>query len=198
MGKLIDGVWVTDDVAAAGPDGQWRRAESVLRAWVTEDGPYRPEPGRYHLYAAWNCPWAHRALILRAVMGLEEAIGVSFARPRRTDQGWVFSPPGSGDGFEDALFGSAALHQVYTRAEPGYTGRVTVPVLFDEQTGRIVSNESSEIARMFGTVFRPLGTRDAEPVPDGRVAEIDAWNARIHRDLNNGVYRAGFASTQAA
>ena len=196
MGRMIDGQWFTDDAQApqVAADGSWQRTPSVVRGWIgTADLPVAA--GRYHLYAAWNCPWAHRVLLTRAVMGLEAAIPVSFAAPRRTDEGWVFDP---GAGYVDRVHGFDALHQVYASGEPGYTGRVTVPLLWDLQQARLVSNESADIVRMLATGFRGLATRDIDLLPEDRVAEIDAWNARIHASLNNGVYRAGFAETQAA
>lgn len=210
MGRMIDGAWVTDEDFAArssnGADGSWQRTPAVLRDWVTRDGrlpadgvpddvasdgesealPY--EPGRYHLYGAINCPWAHRVALARTVLGLEGAVGLSNCAPRRTDQGWVFDPAA---GYRDDLHGASALHELYRRSDPRYSGRVTTPVLWDRRRERIVSNESADILRMMTTqmsdgALYPRGMRDA----------IDALSARLHRDLNNGVYRAGFASAQ--
>lgn len=200
MGMLLDGVWRSDaEVARTDPDGAWRRAPAQLRSWITQDGKagptgqggYTPAPGRYHLYAAWNCPWAHRALLARVELGLEDAIDVSMVAPRRTDQGWVFDPA---RGFEDALFSANALHEVYSRGKPDYTGRVTVPLLWDRATGTIVSNESADIVRMLNDGF---GGR-IDLYPEALRSRIDAWNDRIYPKLNNGVYRAGFATSQAA
>lgn len=191
MGVMIDGRYVAEDT---GPDttsgGAFRRAAATIRNRIDAGGPHPPEPGRYHLYAAWNCPWAHRALLARAILGLEDAITVAFARPRRTDQGWVFDTDGP---FSDAERGVAALHEVYSAHPTPYTGRVTVPILWDRAAGMIVSNESADIVRMFGAFGRgpdlyPAALRD----------RIDDWNARIYPGLNNGVYRAGFARTQEA
>ncbi len=191
MGVMIDGVYHTDD---PGPDttegGEFKRAEAKIRDWVTTDGPFLPEAGRYHLYVAWNCPWAHRALITREVLGLQDAISVSYARPRRTDQGWVFDENGE---YSDPEMGVSAIHQVYARQTPGYTGRCTMPVLWDRETRQIVSNESADVIRMllaFGT--------GPDLYPEHLRDEIDRWNARIYPNLNNGVYRAGFARTQEA
>ncbi len=187
---MLDGRYLEDD---PGPDtqagGAFERAKSTIRNWITPDGPFTPDAGRYHLYAAWNCPWAHRVLLTRAVLGLEEGISVSVARPRRTDQGWVFDEDGA---FADQVLGVASLHEVYARQKPGYTGRITVPALWDRKTGQIVSNESADLVRMLGA----FGGRDLYPM---RLRpQIDAWNDRIYPGLNNGVYRAGFARTQAA
>ncbi len=191
MGVMVDGVYHVED---PGPDttlgGAFERAAATIRDWIAPDGPFAPDPGRYHLYVAWNCPWAHRALLTRAILGLEDAIGVSYARPRRSDQGWVFDAEGA---FADACLGVRAVHQVYARQSPGYTGRLTVPVLWDRQTEQIVSNESADIVRMLGQFGR-----GPDLWPAGLTPEIDAWNAQIYRSVNNGVYRAGFARTQAA
>ncbi len=191
MGVMIDGVYEVED---PGPDtskgGEFRRAASTIRDWITPEGTFAPDAGRYHLYAAWNCPWAHRALLARVILGLEDVISVSHARPRRTEQGWVFDPDGP---FSDPLLSVASLHEVYARQNPAYTGRITVPVLWDRKTGRIVSNESADIVRM-------LGSFDSGPdlCPDHLRADIESWNERIYRTFNNGVYRAGFARTQEA
>jgi putative glutathione S-transferase len=191
MGVMIDGIYNADD---PGPDttegGHFKRAEAKIRDWITTDGPYTPDPGRYHLYVAWNCPWAHRALLARTVLGLEDAISVSYARPRRTDQGWVYDTEGE---YSDPELGVTAVHQVYARQRPGYTGRLTVPVLWDRKTEQIVSNESADIIRMFG-----LFGRGPDLYPEAHRAQIDAWNDRIYATVNNGVYRAGFARTQQA
>ena len=192
MGVMIEGRYQVED---PGPDttiqGTYERAKSTLRHWITPDGPFKPEAGRYHLYVAWNCPWAHRTLLVRAVLGLRDAISVSVARPRRTDQGWVFDTQGT---FADPLLRSTALHEVYARQRPDYTGRITVPVLWDKATGQIVSNESADIVRMLSLAFD--STRRL--VPAHLEADIDHWNAMIHTRVNNGVYRAGFARTQEA
>lgn len=191
MGVMIDGTYHADD---PGPDtsegGRFKRAESKIRDWITPDGPFTPDPGRYHLYVAWNCPWAHRSLLARTILGLEDAISVSFARPRRTDQGWVYDADGE---YADRELGVSAVHEVYARQRPGYTGRLTVPVLWDRQTEQIVSNESADIVRMFGAFGRGP---DLYPEPHRK--KIDAWNDLIYATVNNGVYRAGFARTQEA
>ena len=187
---MLDGEYLTED---PGPDtqagGAFQRAKSTLRDWITAGGPFTPDAGRYHLYGAWNCPWAHRVLLTRAVLGLEDAISVSIAKPRRTDQGWVFDAEGA---YADPELGALSLHEVYARQAPPYTGRITVPVLWDRQTGQIVSNESADMVRMLGA----FGGHDL--YPEMLRPDIDAWNERIYSGLNNGVYRAGFARTQAA
>lgn len=190
MGVMINGAYRVDD---PGPDttegGEFRRAASNIRDWIDPDGAFLPEVGRYHLYAAWNCPWAHRALLARTLLGLEDAITVAFARPRRTEDGWVFDEAGE---YADPVLGARAVHEVYSRQTPPYTGRLTVPVLWDKVTGRIVSNESADILRMLGAFGGP------DLYPEQHRRDIDTWNDRIYRTLNNGVYRAGFARTQAA
>ena len=200
MGLMIDGVYHAEDPGAdTTAQGAFRRADSTIRNWITRDGRagptgaggFTPDPGRYHLYLAWNCPWAHRAFLTRMIKWLEDAITVSFARPRRTEDGWVFDHDGP---YADPLMGARALHEVYARHDQPYTGRVTVPVLWDRESGRIVSNESADIVQMLDAAF------DGGPSlrPDDLAADIDAWNALIYPTLNNGVYRAGFARTQAA
>ena len=196
MGMLMNGVWTDDsDVVRTDPTGEWKRTPSVYRNWITSHGGDRfvAEPGRYHLYAAWNCPWAHRALLARVALGLKDMISVSFVAPRRTRQGWVFSGE-----YADDLFGADALHQVYTRGHADYTGRVTVPLLWDRKTETAVSNESADIVRMLNQSFGPLVEGAPGLYPEELRPEIDAWNDRIHPGLNNGVYRTGFASTQEA
>lgn len=158
----------------------------------TGEGGFDAAAGRYHLYVAWNCPWAHRTLILRVVKRLEGLIGVSGTRPERTDQGWVFDAGGE---FGDRLFGSAALHEVYARGAPGFSGRVTVPVLYDRVGDRVVNNESADIVRMLNGAFADIGPESPDFYPDDLRPAIDEWNALIHQDLNKAVYRAGFART---
>ena len=199
MGGMIDGTYFAEDPA---PDtdaaGEFKRARADIRHWITRDGAsgptgghgFTPEPGRYHLYVAWNCPWAHRALLARVLLGLQDAITLSYARPRRTEDGWVFDKDGE---FADPELGATALHQVYSRQSPAYTGRITVPVLWDRLTQQIVSNESAVIVRMLGA-FR----QGPDLCPDRLRPDIDRWNGLIYRTVNNGVYRAGFARTQAA
>lgn len=205
MGMLIDGVW-TDrwyDTGATG--GAFRRENARFRNWVTPDGAPGPsgtggfaaESGRYHLYVSYACPWAHRTLILRAIKGLEAHVGVSVVHPDMLGNGWEFRTdfPGTTG---DALHGARYLHQVYTRAVPQASGRVTVPVLWDRATDTIVSNESAEILRMFNAAFDGLTGNTLDFWPVDLRAALEPVNARIYDTLNNGVYKAGFATTQAA
>ncbi len=203
MGTMIDGVYFAEEPPQESRDGAFRRAPSVVRNWLTPDGGAGPTgeggfaavPGRYHLYAAWNCPWAHRALLARRLKGLDDIIDASFARPQRTDQGWVFDAEGA---FADKLHGAAALHEVYARSAENYTGRVTVPLVVDTKTGRAVSNESADIVRIFNSAFAGAGASGPDLYPASRAEAIEGWNARIYQSVNNGVYRAGFARTQDA
>lgn len=204
MGLLVDGRWhdVWYDTAATG--GRFVRKDSAFRHWVTLDGAPGPsgeggfvaQAGRYHLYVSLACPWAHRTLIMRALKGLEGVISLSVVNWVMLEQGWTFDPaPGV---IADPIHAAAQLHQVYTAADPAYTGRVTVPVLWDRQRATIVSNESSEILRMFNSAFDGVGARPGDYSPAELLGEIDAINARIYDTLNNGVYKAGFATTQHA
>ena len=196
MGQMLDGRWVDD--AALGvirADGSWTRAPSIIRHQIGEEAEFPAVPGRYRLYAAWNCPWAHRVLLTRALLGLDEAIPVSFVAPARTDQGWVFDPEA---GYTDNLLGKAALHEVYAAGDPEYTGRVTVPLVYDTVTGILVSNESADLVRMLPRAFAGVGRRPLDLYPPALRPEIDRWNEQIHAKLNNGVYRAGFAESQSA
>lgn len=206
MGVMIEGKWTTDEGASAlsFADGRFQRAPSVIRNWVTPDGApgstgeggFKAEPNRYHVFVSLSCPWAHRMLIFRVLKGLTDMIPVSVTLPRRTDQGWVFD--NSSDRFRDKCLGKEALWEVYAVGHPGYTGRVTVPVLFDTLSRRIVSNESADIVRMLNGAFDQVGASSADYYPQALRPEIDALNDRIYRTVNNGVYRAGFARTQEA
>ena len=205
MGQLVNGRWepVWYDTATTG--GAFRRSTTGFRNWVTADGSagptgtggYAAESGRYHLYVSYACPWAHRTLILRALKGLAPHIGLSVVHPDMLAEGWTFGTdfPGTTG---DALFGLPFLRDLYTSAVPDVSGRVTVPVLWDRQSKSIVSNESSEIIRMFNSAFDGLtgDGKDYWPVP--LRAKIEELNTRIYDEVNNGVYKAGFATTQAA
>ncbi len=203
MGMLVDGVWkpVWYDTEKTG--GRFVREPSRFRDWITADGTPGPsgrsfpaEPGRYHLYVSYACPWAHRTLIVRALEGIESLVGLSVVHPFMGEHGWTFEP---GDGvIPDPEFGVRYLYELYQRADPHYTGRVTVPVLWDRKTKTIVNNESSEILRMFDTAFDGLGARGETLRPPDLADEIDRWNERIYPTVNDGVYRTGFATTQAA
>lgn len=204
MGVMIEGVYhVEDDPMPTSQSGEWQRSKSVVRNWITPhgspgptgEGGYPAEADRYHLFVAWNCPWAHRALLARVLKKLEGMIGISVALPRRTDQGWVFADEGE---HADRLLGISSVHELYSRGVDGYTGRITVPVLWDRKTGTMVSNESADIVRMLNDAFSTLAPAAPDLYPDELRAEIDAWNDLIYRTVNNGVYRAGFASTQEA
>ncbi len=204
MGFLSDGVWQTGEEREVDPQGRFNRPEAAFRNWVTPDG--RPGPtghdgfaaarNRYHLYVSLACPWAHRTLIVRALKGLEEIIAVSVTHWLMADQGWTFLP---GEGvLPDPLFNSRYLHEIYTRADPTYSGRASVPVLWDKHTQMIVSNESSEIIRMLNSAFDGVGAKLGDLYPSALRDEIDSCNHRIYETVNNGVYRAGFATTQQA
>ena len=204
MGLLIDGEWHDKGYDTEKHGGRFERWDSVFRNWVTADGSAGPsgkagfgaEPGRYRLYVSLACPWAHRTLILRRFKGLEDMIPVSVVHWRMREHGWTFAegPCVTGDPIRDADY----LHQIYTAAEPEYSGRVTVPVLWDSAQGTIVSNESAEIIRMLNSAFDGVGAAEGDYYPADLREEIDALNARIYPEINNGVYRAGFATTQAA
>jgi putative glutathione S-transferase len=175
-------------------DGSFRRQDSAFRGWVSDDGSteFPLESGRYHLYAARACPWAHRTIIARRLMGLEDAIGISFLDPLRGERGWAFT----GGEYTDPVNRSRFLAEAYTATDPSYDARVTVPVLWDRESGVIVNNESADILRMLGTVFAPLATHPVDLSPKLLRDEIDALNARIYDDVNNAVYKAGFARRQ--
>lgn len=190
---LIEGRWHPGDVRTPGHAGRFVRADSAFRDAVTADGSsgFPAEAGRYHLFVSWACPWAHRTAIFRAVLGLEEAISMSSVQALMLDDGWTFAAP-------DPVAGTGLLREVYTRARPQYTGRVTVPILWDKQTGTIVNNESAEILRMMSREFSGLARHPYDFYPQHLRAEIDAVNARVYETVNNGVYRSGFATSQAA
>ena len=197
MGLLIDGKWSPKPLLTDAR-GRFVRAKTQFRRWVgTEsDADFRPQVGRYHLYVSYACPWAHRTLIMRALKGLEGAISLSVVDPFMGEQGWQFSDnPGC---LPDTVNGARYLSEVYVKANTHYTGRVTVPVLWDRQQETIVNNESREIMRMFDTVFSGLATKPNEFCPASLVEEIDATIDALYEPVNNGVYRAGFARTQEA
>ena len=205
MGLLVDGNWHTDWYDTKKSGGAFVRSESVWRNWVTPDGQagpsgdagFKAEADRYHLYVSYACPWAHRALIFRTLKGLTDLIPVSAVHPDMLNDGWTFQTDAAGaDG--DGLHGLGFMRDIYTRADPKATGRVTVPVLWDKQRQTIVSNESSEIIRMFNAAFDGLTGNTADFWPEGLRAQIEPVNARIYDTLNNGVYKSGFATTQQA
>jgi putative glutathione S-transferase len=204
MGLMIDGVWRNEDGFPVDASGRFTRPASPLRNWVTPDGAPGPsghggfaaEPGRYHLYVSLACPWAHRTLIFRALKGLQDVIGLSVVHWYMGQDGWTFAdgPGVIADPFNHARL----LHQVYSAGDSNYTGRITVPVLWDRKTAAIVNNESSEIIRMLNSAFDGVGATPGDFYPPDLRTEIDALNARIYDTVNNGVYKAGFATKQAA
>lgn len=204
MGLLVEGKWQDRWYETEANQGRFVRKESQFRNWVTADGAAGPtgrdgfqaEAGRYHLYVSLACPWAHRTLIFRAIKGLEDMISLSVVHPYMADLGWSFA---EGDGVvADPLHSADHLHQIYTAAQADFTGRVTVPVLWDKTNGTIVSNESAEIIRMLNSAFDGIGATRGDYYPPELQAEIDALNERIYDTVNNGVYKAGFATTQEA
>ena len=201
MGRLVAGRWTDEWYDTRATGGRFVRQESAFRDWIRADGSTRfaPEPGRYHLYVSLACPWAHRTLIFRKLKRLEEAISVSVVHPLMGKDGWSFENPDATPGVTgDPVLGVKQLHQVYTRADPGYTGRVTVPVLWDRKLGTIVNNESSEIIRMLDAEFDALGDASVDLRPESLRAEIDRLNDFVYPRINNGVYRCGFATSQDA
>ena len=193
MGKLVDGVWhdVWYDTKSNG--GKFVREDAGFRHWIETkpDAPFQPESGRYHLYVSLACPWAHRTLIMRELKGLTQHIDVTVVSPDMLKNGWEFSEP-------EPLFGFTKMHQLYTKAKSGYSGRVTIPMLWDKKTNTIVNNESSEILRMFNSAFNELTGNFDDYYPAKLQAEIDQWNDFIYPNINNGVYKTGFATTQSA
>ena len=202
MGLLVDGRWRDQWYDTRISEGRFVRKEAQFRNWVTADGSPGPsgsggfeaEPGRYHLYVSHACPWAHRTLIFRSIKGLQDMVSLSVVHWFMGDSGWTFEDAELPDTVNQATY----MHQVYTAAKPDYTGRVTVPVLWDKRRGTIVSNESSEIIRMFNGAFDGVGAAPGDYYPEALREEIDAVNERVYRTVNNGVYRSGFATTQEA
>ncbi|WP_341706217.1 glutathione S-transferase family protein [Halopseudomonas sp.] len=189
MGRLVDGQWVDQWYDTSSTGGAFKREDAGFRNWIEPGTRFTPDSGRYHLYVSLACPWAHRTLIMRRLKGLESHISVSVVQPHMLEQGWEFAEP-------EALYGYRCMHQLYTLARPDYTGRVTVPVLWDRQEQTIVNNESAEIIRIFNTAFDELtGNRD-DYYPPALQAEIERINERVYNDINNGVYKTGFATDQ--
>jgi putative glutathione S-transferase len=194
MGLLVDGTWRQDWYDTETNDGRFVRPSTSFRNWITADGTssFAAAPGRYHLYVSYACPWAHRTLIFRTLKGLTDMVSVSVVEPLMGADGWTLAEGA------DAVLGARFLYDVYRAADPAYTGRVTVPVLWDKQTGTIVSNESADIIRMFNSAFDAVGAAPGDYYPEPLRDDIDALNARIYDTVNNGVYRAGFATRQGA
>ena len=201
MGRLIDGKWSDEWYETKSTGGRFERKESSFRDAVRADGstPFAPEAGRYHLYVSLACPWAHRTLIGRKLKGLDDAVSVSVVHPLMGEGGWSFGNPDATPSVGgDTVLGKQYLHEVYTAADPHYTGRVTVPVLWDRERATIVNNESSEILRMLNAEFDAIANASVDLYPEALRAEIDEVNAFVYPNVNNGVYRCGFATTQAA
>lgn len=204
MGLLVDGVWKQDKPPGSGDDGKFKRWDARFRNWITPDGSPGPsgeggfeaERDRYHLYVSYACPWAHRTLIYRTLKGLNDTIGLSVTHWFMGENGWNFEP---GEGVvPDPNVGAQFAHELYVAAEPSYSGRVSVPILWDKKRHTIVSNESSEIIRMFDTAFDREGATPGTLLPDEHRDEIEQINTRIYDTVNNGVYKCGFARTQEA
>ncbi len=201
MGYLIEGKWTEDDPPETGTGGQFQRIASAFRDKVTADGSsgFEAEAGRYHLYVGYHCPWAHRTVIYRALKGLEDAISISYCLPAFRENGWTYEArPDYPDCTADEVNGFHYLYEAYAAAQPDYTGKVTIPVLWDKKTRKIVNNESSEIIRMLNSEFEGIARNDTDYYPEKLRGRIDELNDFIYPNVNNGVYRCGFARTQAA
>ncbi|MCO6048780.1 glutathione S-transferase family protein [Mesorhizobium sp. RP14(2022)] len=204
MGLLIDGQWQDQWYDTKSTGGKFERQDAKWRDWITADGTpapgrtrgFKAEPDRYHLYVSLACPWAHRTLIVRKLKKLDDVISVSVVHHFMGENGWTFLKEDGATG--DTLYGFDFLHQIYTKADPHFSGRVTVPVLWDKETETIVSNESAEIIRMLNSAFDAYGDASLDLYPEELRPEIDAINAKIYDTVNNGVYKAGFATTQEA
>lgn len=202
MGLLVDGKWHDKWYDTEGSGGRFIRTEAQYRNWITPDGTpgptgeggFKAEPNRYHLYVAMACPWANRTLIMRKLKGLEDMISVSVVNPLMAENGWTFEP---GEGvIPDPVINATYMHEVYTHVDPDYSGRVTVPVLYDLKQNKIVNNESSEIMRMLNTAFYGVGAKEGDYYPEELREEIDAVNEIVYQNVNNGVYKAGFATKE--
>lgn len=202
MGLLVEGKWKDEWYDTKSTGGHFIRKDSQFRNWITADGSagptgeagFKAEPNRYHLYVSLACPWACRALIMRSIKGLEDMISISVVNPLMVEHGWTFAE-------EDGVIGDPVLnadymHQIYTHVDPTYSGRVTVPVLYDLKQDKIVNNESSEILRMLNSAFNDVGAKEGDYSPDSLMADIDEINELVYHKINNGVYKAGFATSQ--
>lgn len=205
MGLLVDGKWADQWYDTKKSGGKFVRSQAQFRNWITADGSAGPsgkagfaaESGRYHLYVSFACPWAHRTLIFRQLKDLTDHISVSVVHPDMLSEGWTFEKDEHG-ATGDTLYGNGFAHQIYTKADPTYSGRVTVPILWDKQQETIVSNESSEIIRMFNSAFNGLTGNTLDLWPEAQRDAIEEVNARIYSNVNNGVYKCGFATSQEA
>ncbi|WP_017473604.1 glutathione S-transferase family protein [Amphibacillus jilinensis] len=203
MGLLVDGQWYDDEKdVTSNQDGRFIRKVSQFRNWITADGSagptgeagFKAEPNRYHLYVSYACPWANRTLIMRSVKGLKQMISVSVVHPYRDEKGWTFEP---GQGvIADPVMDADYLYQIYQKADPSYSGRVSVPVLYDLKQNKIVNNESADIIRMLNTAFDHLGAETVDFFPESLQQEIEVINEDVYYAINNGVYKAGFATEQ--
>ena len=201
MGYVKDGAWTTEDPPETGSGGEFVRIASAFRDRISADGSsgFKAEAGRYHLYVGYHCPWAHRTILYRSLKGLKDAISISYCLPGFGEQGWTYGlDPRSPEATEDEVNGFRHLWEAYVAARPDYTGKVTIPTLWDKQTRTIVNNESSEIIRMLNTEFRGVAGNAEDFYPEPLRAEIDELNAFTYAHINNGVYRCGFAKSQAA
>lgn len=197
MSKLINGKWVKEDVRLGekNSNGEFVRAPTTFRHTIEKKGAFQPAKERYHLYVSYACPWAHRTLIMRTLKNLEDLISVDVVSPLMLDEGWSFKK--DVDNFtKDNINGFSFLKEVYLKADPKFTGRVTVPILWDKETQTIVNNESSEIIRIFNTAFNDITKNQNNYYPLEHKKEIDNWNKKIYESINNGVYRCGFARSQ--
>ncbi|HJB23481.1 MAG TPA: glutathione S-transferase family protein [Candidatus Jeotgalibaca pullicola] len=202
MGLLVDGKWQDKWYDTESTGGRFVRKDSQFRSWVTADGSagpsgeggFKAEPNRYHLYISLACPWASRVMIMRSIKGLEDLVSVSVVNPLMAENGWTFEPD---EGvIPDPVMDADYLYQIYTKVEPDYSGRVTVPVLYDLKQNKIVNNESSEIMRIFNSAFDEIGAKEGNYLPEELLTEIDAMNEKVYDAVNNGVYKAGFATKQ--
>lgn len=198
MGLLVEGQWQDKWYDTSKHGGKFVREDAGFRDWIRVDGstPYRPQAGRYHLYVSLACPWAHRTLVFLALKGLQDVITVDVVDWYMGENGWTFRQRDGATG--DSLYGSEFLHQIYTRAKPDYTGRATTPTLWDRESETIVSNESADIIRMLNSEFEEFATNPVDFYPDSLREEIDAVNEDVYHNVNNGVYKTGFATTQEA
>lgn len=202
MGLLVEGKWKDEWYDTKSTGGRFIRKDSQFRNWITPDGSagptgeagFKAEPNRYHLYVSLACPWACRTLIMRSIKGLEDMISISVVNPLMVEHGWTFDPE---DGvIADPVLNADYMHQIYTHVEPNYSGRVTVPVLYDLKQDKIVNNESSEILRMLNAAFDGIGAKEGDYSPANLMADIDEINEMVYHSINNGVYKAGFATAQ--
>jgi putative glutathione S-transferase len=201
MGMMVDGKWLEEEPPETGGSGEFKRIPSALRRRITADGSsgLKAEAGRYHLYVGYHCPWAHRTIIFRVLKGLEDAISISYCLPFLGKNGWTYElNPETPDCTLDQVNGFRYLYEAYAASDPTYTGKVTIPVLWDKKTRTIVNNESSEIIRMLNAEFVGIAKNDTDYYPPELRAEIDEINAFVYANVNNGVYRCGFARSQEA